>query len=413
MRRGRRILLAAAGAVAGLGLVVGGLVSPTESREPTRLPDVATLQMGVCPVQGASGDLVGGTTPGARVRMLAESTAVSATAPITAPVIVTQNQASGVLPPGVNLSSPTGRSFAACSEPASTSAVQVPDPSVADLLLVNPDKTQAVVNLALSSVNGSLTTAGSRGLTIPPGQVRVVPISVLAPGSDPVTVVQTATQGRVVMVSRTIDGAVDQLAATQPAAEVVLPGIVAGSTSTRLVLGNPGETRTQVTVKAMNGRGEYVPVGTENVTVDAQSSVQLDLTGALEGEATSLHLTADQPIVATAEVRVGNDTAMVGSAPLAPVITDIPASGVVQVANPNPQPVTVQVTSGSRTTRVRVPASGAAGTVVQAGQVVTLSSGLPIAAASIIANSGVAVQPLRGAVQQSNEVQIDQDPRLG
>ncbi|MGJ6981399.1 DUF5719 family protein [Aestuariimicrobium soli] len=411
----RRLLVAGSAVVVASALLVTGLTRPVEYREPTRLPDVATLQMGVCPVQGASGDLVGGTTPGASVRLLSDQAAtIDPKAAVNAPVVVTQSTTGGVLPPGVNLTSSTGRSFAACTEPTSTSAVQVPDPAVSDLLLLNPDKTPAVVNLSLSSVTGNLTSAGSRGLTVGPGQVRVVPISVLAPGSDPVTVVQTSTQGRVVMVGRTVDGSVDQLAATQPAPEVFLPGIASGSSRTRLVIGNPGDDRAEVTVKAMNGRGEYVPVGTENVSVDGQSSVMLDLTTALAGEATALRVTSDKaPIVATAEIRVGSDTAMVGSAPVAKVISDIPASSVVQVINPQAQPITVKVVSGGKTTQLRVPALGAAGTQVQAEQRITLVSPQPIAAVAIASTSGVAVQPLRPAVMQSTQVQIDQDPRLG
>lgn len=415
MSTARRLTLAGVAALLAVALLVVGLIRPVEYREPTRLPAVATLQMGVCAVQGASGGLVGATTAGASVRLLSDpATPLDPKAAVTAPIVVTQSRTGAVLPPGVNLASSTGRSFAACSEPASTSAVQVPDPAVSDIVLVNPDRTAAVVNLSLSSVNGNLTSAGSRGLTVGPGQVRVVPISVLAPGSDPVTVVQTATQGRVVMVSRTVDGTVDQLAATQPAREVFLPGVASGSSRTRLVIGNPSESRTHVTVKAMNGRGEYTPVGTEDVTVDGQSSVMLDLTDALAGEATALRITSDKAaIVASAEIRVGSDTAMIGAAPVAKVITDIPASSVIQVINPQSEPITVQVVSGGRTTPLKVPARGAAGTQVQAEQQISLVSSQPIAAASIVSTSGVAVQALRPAVVQSTQVQIDQDPSLG
>lgn len=408
-----RMITPAVAAVLGAATVIAGLASPVQHRQPVSLPEVATRQMGVCPVQDATGEIIGATAPGVSVRTLDGGAVSNPTGAVSGPVVVSQSKAGELLPPGVNLSASTGRTFAACSEPLSSSAVQVPDPSSADIVLVNPDKTEAVVNLALSSADGNVTSAGSRGLTVAPGQTRVVPISVLVPGSDPVTVIQSATQGRVVMVARTISGSIDQGPAQQPAQEVLLGGVSAGSTRTRLVIGNPGEDRVQVSVSALSGRGDYVPAGAEQVFVDPYSSVVLDLTQSLNHEASGLKVTAaDGVIVASAEVRVGTDTALITPVSTGEKIDDIPAASVLQVMNPSDQPITVTLKSGDKTSSLRVAARGVAGTQVQAGQRLTLSSSTPIAATSIITGNGVAVQTLRPAVTKATQTQVDLDPRM-
>ena len=188
------------------------------------------------------------------------------------------------------------------------------------LFLTNADDGPAVVDVRLHGATGSVDEAGTRGLTLAPGQTLRLPLVEVAPGSDELTVEVGSTRGRVsahlLDTVRTPDGEGREWLppVAVPAEEVVLPGVAEDADRVRLLVTNPGEEQAIVDLQLLTTDGAVVPLGTEQLSVDPGTVERLDLTEELEGRAAGVRLVAEVPVTAAARTTLGADVGYAGSA---------------------------------------------------------------------------------------------------
>ena len=188
------------------------------------------------------------------------------------------------------------------------------------LFLTNADDGPAVVDVRLHGATGSVDEAGTRGLTLAPGQTLRLPLVEVAPGSEELTVEVVSTRGRVsahlLDTVRTQDGEGREWLppVAVPADEVVLPGVAEDADQVQLLVTNPGEEQALVDLQLLTTDGAFVPLGTEQLSVDPGTVERLDLTAELEGRAAGVRLVAEVPVTAAVRTTLGADVGYAGSA---------------------------------------------------------------------------------------------------
>jgi hypothetical protein len=183
------------------------------------------------------------------------------------------------------------------------------------VVLSNVDAGQAVLNVTLSGAKGVIDTPDLIDVTIEPGASVEIPLHTYAAGQAPIGVRWQSTLGRVVAWVRSPSPAVDLVAPTTGDEEVAIPAIPADASKVQVQLTNPATVRVSAHIDAVTSDGSVPVVGGEDVTVEAGSTLSLDLTSSLRGEAKALLVHAEQPVAASAVVTVGKDLATVPGVP--------------------------------------------------------------------------------------------------
>ncbi|RMB62279.1 DUF5719 family protein [Tessaracoccus antarcticus] len=293
-----------------------------------------------------------------------------------------------------------------CTAPTSQGTIVVPGAADTDLLVVNPDSSEAVVDLSLYGTNGEIVALGARGIALGPHSTRAIALSVLVEQDGPIGVSFSASRGRATVVARTTTarGVLETATASTQGTDHWLPGVQAGATVASLLVTNPGNERAVVDVTAHGASVAYQPEGGAGVSVPAHSSIAVDLAPSLAGEATGLHVTADIDVAVSLSTGNGSDLAFT-----APVTTSnrlgayAPAGGVLQVSNPGETDLEVSlvddvVDGRSTTTEHTVPAGSTLALPLESsaprGQVVTITANRPLFGAVVGSDTGVSIVPL-------------------
>jgi hypothetical protein len=174
-----------------------------------------------------------------------------------------------------------------------------------ELVLSNPDDAAATVDLTFYGRNGRVAVPGSSGSDVPARSSRSISLSGLVDAEGPLTVSVQATTGRVAAAARRIRTAGDKPAgadwvvpAVAPATRVVVPAVPGDDGTRELVVTNPGELRTTVTVSVLGLQGPFAPVGAETLDLAPQSSGTVALAEGLAGTGSGVALSSDQPVTA-------------------------------------------------------------------------------------------------------------------
>ena len=174
-----------------------------------------------------------------------------------------------------------------------------------ELVLSNPDDAEATVDLTFYGRNGRVAVPGSAGSDVPAHGSRSISLSGLVDAEGPLTVAVQATSGRVAAVARRIRTSGDTPAgadwvvpAATPARQVVVPAVPGDDGDRALVVTNPGELRTTVSVSVLGLQGPFAPVGAETLELGPQSSGTVALADGLAGTGSGVALTSDQPVTA-------------------------------------------------------------------------------------------------------------------
>lgn len=228
-----------------------------------------------------------------------------------------------------------------------------------ELVLSNPDDAEATVDLAFYGRNGRVAVPGSPGVDVPARSSRSVSLSGLIDAEGPLTASVQATTGRVAVAARRVRTAGDQPAgadwvvpAVAPATRVVVPA-VPGDTGTReLVVTNPGELRTTVSVSVLGLQGPFAPVGAETLELGPQSSGTLALADGLAGTGSGVALTSEQPVTAAVVSTSARTDAKpdIAVQPAAPALVRTGVSAVASTRNTDAE----LVVSNAATTDVSV-----------------------------------------------------------
>lgn len=321
--------------------------------------------------------------------------------------------AAALLVGGVLAEQPT-RSWTRCETPSPEGMLLVSDPGSTELVVVNSDANEAVIDLALLGADGEIAAVGARGIAVAPGVSRTVALSVLAP-DGPVGVVYTASQGRVAVVARPVEGrngATVGSAAAQTSQTVA--GIPAGATSTTLLLSNPSEDRVEVGVEALGASSAYEPAPAAGISLAPRSTQRIDLGTSLGGEASALRVTSSVAIGAAVQVSGADAVAssLVAGVPGERLGALVPQAEAVQVTNPGTAPAKVELTVGEAPVEVEVAAGTTTAVNVTAAGLTALrvEADVPVLASAL---SGGSVIPLDIVVEdESSAGVVVLDPSL-
>lgn len=376
-------------------LVVAGVlgivaVTPSVLERETRAtpPQDASA---VCQPLGSGQLFVGNATQMGPVGSAAKPVEPGSEVTVEGPVVL---RGQGGLVGGILSRGNGGMSWTPCERAVTGGALVVPSSRGASLLVVNPDSTEAIVDLTIHGPDGELVPLGARGIAVGAGQTREVALSVLADVEGPVGVTFQTSRGRVSVVARLGEPAVEAGVAGQLGTDHLLPGVPAGAQRVSVLVTNPGRDRAEVRVRALGVTPDYEPAG-GTALVEPGATVALALDAALAGEASTLRVTSDQEVAASLAVGAP-DTALV-----APVQAGTELQGLV------PDGGVLQLTAPGADARVKLEVDGqqqdlsvARGTTLALPEAVRgrvrLTSDQPVTAAVVYASEqGQAIAPLQ------------------
>jgi hypothetical protein len=178
------------------------------------------------------------------------------------------------------------------------------------MYLVNPEASDAEVDISLAGPDGPISAPSLRGLIVPAESRTTIRLTKEAPAVASVVWQVQVRTGRIVagvldvdaegFVPRGLDWIPPSAA---PAPQVFIPGILGGEGRRRLVVHAPGEADALVRLRVLTPDGAYTPIELPEIEVLAGSVAVVDLTPAMEGVAGTLELLSDQPIVAGVRMR--------------------------------------------------------------------------------------------------------------
>lgn len=281
------------------------------------------------------------------------------------------------------------RAYVPCQAPRSTGFVVVPGTATTDLLIVNPDASEAVVDLTLHGVDGEIVALGSRGIAVGPYSSRVIALAVLVPSEGPVGVEYRATRGRAAVLARTDSpGVLEAAAASALGREHLLAGIPQGATSASVLITNPGNERAEVDVTAFGASLAYTPEGGAAIPVPPHATVAVELAASLAGEATGLQVTSNADVAVALTTTTATDPAHAVPVEAATSLgVFVAAGGVLQLSNPGSMEATATVVTGvvdeePITNEVTIPAGATQvlplSAVAARGQSVSVTSDVPL-----------------------------------
>lgn len=219
----------------------------------------------------------------------------------------------------VVLADASGLAAASCPAPATVWWFTGAGAGVAHrsaLNLTNLEQGPAVVDVRLYGVDGPLPVDSLRGVTLAPEESRTWSWADVAPGQEVLTVEVRVVRGRVVATSQDeSDGREWVAAAAPPATRQQVPAVPAGPGRSVLTVTNPGASPTLVTVRVVTTSGAFVPLDLGETFVEPGAVVALDLSGAIDGEAAAIEVTADAAVVAGLRKTVGTDAAAAPATP--------------------------------------------------------------------------------------------------
>lgn len=430
---GRRTKGVVGAAVLGLALAFGAGAIPGQ---PAPLPETVPLVTAIsrtCPITdvGASTLLAISSQGSIQLRQVGQ-TAVTvqsgqlALSDQTVATVVTPSEAQASVTGGSLTYAQERTWWGACRSSLADQYVQVPGGAGAKLVIINPEPDPALIDVTLSGPNGEITGDGLRGITVAANSQRTIDLDPLAGSVDALGARVRSSVGRVMasaQVSRPQGG--DFATGTLQARELVIAAIPEDATKTQLLLTNPGTTRNVVKIEAVGQAGRYELPGFESYALDAQRTVAVDLTQAIEGVPVALLISGRDEFAASAVITMGEDfgieSAQVDDESIAwqDLTAVVPSTGTLQIANPGTDEALVVIDWGpgqAAANRTILPGSVAAVDVPAGARQVNLTSTAPIAAALMLRSAehpGFAVAVLNPSPRSQSSMPMEVDSGLG
>lgn len=267
------------------------------------------------------------------------------------------------------------------------------------LVLANVDEGPAVVDVTVHGPDGVVESVGTRGMTLAPGETRVLDLVEVAPQTDELAVHVEASRGRV--AAAVADSSADRAGANpghewlppqaDPTRRTYLAPVPDAADRRTLVVANPSGREALVEVGVAGEGGTFAPVEGADLRVPPGAVATSDLTDALGDGNNALTLRSPVPVVATlrSSARRGGIEQVSYAATVSPSRT-----AAVAVS---PSGGTLQVTGGSSGAEASVRAFAADGGEV-GSTTLTLDPGATTAWELPRGTGHVLVTPDRGAV---------------
>ncbi|WP_394277505.1 DUF5719 family protein [Luteococcus sp.] len=305
----------------------------------------------------------------------------------------------------------------ACQLPAQEQTVLLPDAADSRLVLANPDRVPAVVDLVLSGAKGPLTAAGTSSITVPAGGSREVPLMVQVPTGQAVAVQVRASSGRVAAWGSVVTttgkrphGA-DLAPSTGASTHSVLPALPAAEGHTLLVA-NPGDQRATATVLAHGSQGSFAPAGAGEVTVEPHQVLALDVSSSFAGEPGALEVRSEDPLAVGSSSRKGKDFAFgAGSQPATAQQLQVPGPSTLVLTNTEGAEAKVTLVGALGQELAVGPGQAVTVEVPKQGRLEVSSTG-PVGAALVLDRGGLAVQPAVASSTSHSGGGLSRDPSL-
>lgn len=174
------------------------------------------------------------------------------------------------------------------------------------LVLANGDDTPSTVDITLFSSKGLVDSRVGQGITVMPHTRKGIPLDTLAPDRALLAVHVLSRRGRVTSALRHswVTGptslGVDWVPRVDaPATRVVVPGFPQGPGARILMVTNPGDEDTTVSVQVTTSDGQFVPTKLSGLAVPAGTTVQARLESITDDSALAAKVTSEGgPILA-------------------------------------------------------------------------------------------------------------------
>ena len=233
------------------------------------------------------------------------------------------------------------------------------------LTLANLDTGPAVVDVRVLSPVGEadVTASGGLGITVPAGAYKTISLVELVPQSDEVSIHVHATRGRVVAAvgdryaerpggPAGFEWMPDQ---TEPTRVVRLTGTPPRAKTRTLLVANPSDSETLVSVEVAGKNGRFIPADVGDLSVAPATVTKVDLSKVLVGEPFAVRLRSERAVVAAMRsVTATGDIAYAGAADPVLEAAALPVVGRS----------TVQLTAGSEISRAVLTAYSSQGKAV-------------------------------------------------
>ncbi len=432
-QRRRWMVTVVATALAGLALSFGIGAIPAQ---PAPLPDTVPLVTAIsrtCPVTDIASSTLHAISSEGQIKL--RKVGQQKTTSEQSPLALADQTTATVLAPDELQASVIGGSLVHVDEqawwgPCHTSLadqyVLLPGGQGAKLIIINPEPDEALIDVTLSGPAGEITGDGLRGITIPANSQHEIDLGPLAGSLDAVGARVRSSVGRVLAVAQVSrDKGGDFATSTVQSTRLMVAAIPAGASKATLLLTNPGTSRNVVRIEALGEGGRFDLPGFESYAVDAQRTIAIDLTAAIEGAQLALVITARDELAASTAVTVGNDFGLEPgqvddlSTARQELIGVIAGAGALQLANPSSGETLVVVDwgAGQAPANRTLPAGAVATIEVPAGaRSARIEATAPIAAAVLLQGGGqpgFAIAPLQPAVRSQASMPMEADPGLG
>ncbi|WP_427884948.1 DUF5719 family protein [Kribbella sp. GL6] len=234
------------------------------------------------------------------------------------------------------------------------------------LVLTNLDSINAEVNVSVYSRAGAADLPAARGIVVPAHGTAQLYLRQVAANLRDVALHVESTGGRVAAAVRSNASAgntpvgVDWLnTSAAPATMVFVPAVAPGGGGRILSIANPSDLQATAGLTINGPNGPFKPAGLETVSVPAGSVRSISLDKVLNGDASAITITSDQPVTAAMRATDASQTefSSIGSAEAltGPAYLVLPA---------HKQPVVLQVTAPGKTGSVKFELRDAAGRVL-------------------------------------------------
>ncbi len=283
------------------------------------------------------------------------------------------------------------------------------------LLLTNPSKVDATVNLQVLSTEGELKISGLAAISVPHEDTVINPISALAPKLSTFAVHVQSTGGALAgwlqqkAVRGTSAGGVDFIAPVAGASEnLVIPGFLVRGVKDAAALKkanpdfadltnvlrvtNPGDEPAEITAQVTGSDSKTFGTVLQ-ATIEPRSTIDLDIKGLADGDY-AIFIKSSVKILAAAKLNRTNKTANVVtdfvwlpsvSAEAGSRVINVPAAGIskLAIANSTDKTVEYSINGGGLAANLKL-APGALVSLLVTGGAVSITASEPGLAATLI-----------------------------
>ena len=295
------------------------------------------------------------------------------------------------------------------------------------LLLTNPSKVDATVNLQVLSTEGELKISGLTAISVPHEDTVIIPISALAPKLSTFAVHVQSTGGALAgwlqqkAVRGTSAAGVDFIAPVADASEnLVIPGFLVRGVKDAAALKkanpdfadltnvlrvtNPGDAPAEITAQVTGSDSKTFGTVLQ-ATIEPRSTIDLDIKGLADGDY-AIFIKSSVKIFASAKLNRTNKTASVVtdfvwlpsvSAEAGSRVINVPAAGIskLAIANPTDKTVEYSINGGGLAANLKLAPGALVSLLVTGGAVSITASDAGLAATLIVdVNSTIAAIPM-------------------